>query len=231
LTLIETETRRAQSTAPGAPAHETIYKVLRTQILFGEMAPGQHVTIQGLVQNLGAGMTPVREAIRRLISDGALQFQGNRRVSVLKLARSDLEQLIFLRKTIETDLTVRAAQRITQSEIVGLGRIDDALDAAIAVGDVAGYLRFNFAFHQTLYTVADAPILTELTDRLWLHFGPSLRVFCGRFGTQNLPDRHKELLAALTARDPMAAGQAMEMDVVQGMQLISEMLDDTSHSL
>ena len=59
------------------PAHEQVYQRLRAQILFGELAPGQAVTIQGLVEALDSGMTPVREAIRRLISDGALVFQGN----------------------------------------------------------------------------------------------------------------------------------------------------------
>lgn len=39
------------------PAHEQVYRQLREQILFGEMAPGQAVTILGLTQALGAGMT------------------------------------------------------------------------------------------------------------------------------------------------------------------------------
>ena len=72
---------------PGAgenqlPTHELIYRQLRDQVLFGDLAPGQAVTIQGLTDSLGAGMTPVREAIRRLIAEGALEFQGNRRVCV-----------------------------------------------------------------------------------------------------------------------------------------------------
>ena len=52
------------------PAHESVYQGLRQMILGGDFAPGQAVTIQGLVELLGAGMTPVREAIRRLISEG-----------------------------------------------------------------------------------------------------------------------------------------------------------------
>ena len=50
------------------PAHETVYRKLRDLVLFGEIAPGQAVTIQGLTDQLDAGMTPVREAIRRLIA-------------------------------------------------------------------------------------------------------------------------------------------------------------------
>ncbi|MEE3072583.1 MAG: GntR family transcriptional regulator, partial [Pseudomonadota bacterium] len=52
------------------PAHQIAYQTLREKILFGELAPGQAVTILGLTEQLGAGMTPVREAIRRLTAAG-----------------------------------------------------------------------------------------------------------------------------------------------------------------
>ncbi|GAB5436092.1 GntR family transcriptional regulator [Falsiruegeria mediterranea] len=210
------------------PAHEQVYQTLKAQILFGEMAPGQAVTIQGLTDSLGVGMTPVREAIRRLISDGALIFQGNRRVSVPVLTANDVEQLIYVRKSTESELARRAAIRITSAQVDTLEAIDNALDHAISVGDVAGYLRHNHAFHEALYGAADAPIMRDLADRMWLRFGPSLRVVCGRFGTQNLPDRHKDMLIALRNADAQAAGRAMEQDVEQGMELMVGMLANTA---
>jgi len=209
---------------PGTPAHEQVYQTLRAQILFGEMAPGQAVTIQGLTQALDAGMTPVREAIRRLISDGALVFQGNRRVSVPQLSPADVEQLIYVRKTMESELTRRATQHISDAAIAQLEQIDKALDQAISAGDVSGYLEQNYQFHHRLCDLADAPIMADLVDRVWLRFGPSLRVVCGRFGTQNLRDHHKELLQALRRRDPDAAANAMTQDVVQGMDQVIAVL-------
>lgn len=210
--------------APGIPAHEQVYQRLRAQILFGEMAPGQAVTIQGLTQSMGAGMTPVREAIRRVISDGALVFQGNRRVSVPQLSPAEAEQLIYVRKTMESELTRRATLRITPNAIAALEQIDRSLDQAISTGDVAGYLERNYQFHSYLYDQADAGVIAGLVDRVWLRFGPSLRVVCGRFGTQNLRDHHKELLEALRRRDPDAAADAMTQDVGQGMEQIIAVL-------
>lgn len=210
------------------PAHEQVYHTLRELILFGEMTPGQPVTIQGLTERLGVGMTPVREAIRRLISDRALVFQGNRRVSVPQLTTHDLEQLGFIRKSIECELTFRAAGRIGSFELGQLNAIDQGLDQAIEAGDVTGYLVQNYRFHSTLYAASDAPILSDLADRLWLRFGPSLRVVCGRFGTQNLPDRHKDLLLALKQADPEAAALAMRQDIEQGIEQIAAVLAQTS---
>lgn len=206
------------------PAHEQVYQTLRAQILFGDLAPGQAVTIQGLTEALGAGMTPVREAIRRLISDGALVFQDNRRVSVPALTPSALDELIFVRKSIEPRLTTLAMAQIGPAEIGQLEQIDATLDIAIARGDVPGYLASNYAFHARIYALAQAPILAELADRMWLRFGPSLRVVCGRMGTQSLPDRHKELLAAMRAGNGRAAALAMEQDVEQGMEQIAQVL-------
>ncbi len=200
------------------PAHEIVYQKLRAQILFGELVPGQAVTIQGLVETLEAGMTPVREAIRRLISDGALMFQGNRRVSVPLLGAEDLEELIFARKTIECELARRATIQISAADIEELAAIDNALDKAIATGDVAGYLVQNYSFHTALYSHANAPILSDIADRLWLRFGPSLRVVSGRLGTQSFPDRHKDILDALRRQDPEMAALAMERDVFEGME-------------
>lgn len=213
------------------PAHEQVYHTLRAQILFGEMVPGQAVTIQGLTSALGAGMTPVREAIRRLISDGALVSRGNRRVSVPALSAEDIEQLLYLRKTIESELTRRAASRIDETAIRRLEEVDAALDQAISTGDVAGYLARNHAFHALLYDYAAAPVMADIADRIWLRFGPSLRVVCGWFGTQNLRDHHKELLQALRDGDPKAAAAAMVKDVEQGMQQVAAVLPAHSDSI
>lgn len=211
---------RAQEGAAKLPAHEIVYQKLRSQILFGELVPGQAVTIQGLVEVLEAGMTPVREAIRRLISDGALMFQGNRRVSVPLLGPADLEELVFARKTIECELARRATPNVTAAVIDELTAIDLALDKAIETGDVAGYLVQNYSFHTLLYTYAEAPILSDIADRLWLRFGPSLRVVSGRLGTQSFPDRHKDIIDALRRQDAEIVALAMEQDVCQGMEQV-----------
>ncbi|MGR3621138.1 GntR family transcriptional regulator [Pseudophaeobacter sp.] len=227
-----TVTKSAAQTTPGdgpkLPAHETVYQKLRAQILFGELAPGQAVTIQGLTESLNAGMTPVREAIRRLISDGALVFQGNRRVSVPLLRPQDIDELSYVRKSIESELARRAALRVTPAQISRLEAIDIALDQAINTGDVAGYLVQNYSFHSELYAYADAPIMADLADRLWLRFGPSLRVVCGRFGTQSFPDRHKDIIESMRQREPEKVARAMEKDVEQGMEQVSQGLGDAN---
>ncbi|MEE4189805.1 MAG: GntR family transcriptional regulator [Roseobacter sp.] len=206
------------------PAHQAVYEDLRDQILFGQLTPGQAVTIQGLTEQLGAGMTPVREAIRRLISEGALRMMGNRRVIVPELTLDCIEELDFMRKSLEPHLARRAVERITQADLELLTAIDESLNHAIEMGDIPTYLRQNYQFHVMVYRIASAPIVAATIDRLWLRFGPSLRVVCGRHGTLNLPDKHADLIDAFQSRDAVAAGNAMSGDVDQGMNQIRETL-------
>lgn len=214
-----------QADRPGLPAHELIYRQLRDLILFGDLAPGQAVTIQGLTDRLDAGMTPVREAIRRLIAEGALEFQGNRRVSVPLLSAGNISELILARQWVDPHLTLRATERATLEDLDELSELDKALDAAIRQGDLRAYLELNYRFHSRIYAIADAPILADLANGLWLRFGPSLRVVCGRMGTQNLPDKHKDMLDAMHARDAEAAARAIREDVIQGMEQVRQSLE------
>ncbi len=208
------------------PAHAQVYLRLREMVLYGDLTPGQAVTIQGLTERLGVGMTPVREAIRRLISQGALEFQGNRRVSVPLLTAADIGEIIVAREWLDPYLTRCAMRHVTASDIDRLARLDAALDGAIRQGDLRGYLHLNHQFHLSLYRLARSPILADLAEGLWLRFGPSMRVLCGRIGTQNLPDNHKNTLKAMQAGDADAAAAAIAADVRQGMDQLRASLAD-----
>lgn len=213
---------KEEARSAGAPAHEVVYRALRDRVLYGDMPPGAAVTIQGLTHDLQAGMTPVREAIRRLAAEGALIVGDNRRVVVPVLDARAVAELTDARLAIEPLLAARAAKAAAEDAIVALETIDAALDQAIQAGDVPLYLRRNHAFHTHLNGIAGAPILASLTASLWLRFGPSMRMVCGRAGTARLPDRHKDLIAALRASDPDAAADAMRGDVEQGMALLAQ---------
>lgn len=207
------------------PAHEVAYAKLRDMILFGQLAPGQSVTIQGLTETLAEGTTPVREAIRKLTAEGALDFQGNRRVCVPQLNSQQLDELAFARLTIEPKLVELATTKLTDQHIAYLTTMDEAIDTAILTGNVSDYMKRNQQFHFSLYEKANAPILLSIAHSLWLRFGPSLRVVCGRFGTSNLPDRHEQALTAMRERDSRMLADAMRQDIEQGIELVKQSIN------
>jgi len=214
----------AEPTNP--PVHQVVYQEIRDMLLYGELAPGQPVTIQGLVSMLDSGITPVREAIRRLTAEGALAATDNRRISVPELNLKLLEELSFARLSIEPYLAKLAAKHITSAQIDSLEQTDFLLDEAIESGNVQSYLHLNYSFHRTLYCYSDTEILLSMADALWLRVGPSLRVVCGRYGTSNLPDMHEEALAAMRKNDPEAVAEAIHQDILQGHNQIARALTD-----
>jgi len=207
------------------PTHEVTYARLRDMILFGLLQPGQPVTIQGITADLGAGMTPVREAIRRLTAEGALLPQGNRRVTVPRLTPGLLEQVAFARLTIEPKLAQMACAALTPALIARLEALDGAVDRAIRAGAVTDYLEANHAFHFALYDASGAAVLVDMARSLWLRFGPSLRVVCALPGAVGLPDRHLEALAAMRAGDAAGLARAIAGDIAQGVDQVSLSLE------
>ncbi|MCB1389231.1 MAG: GntR family transcriptional regulator [Rhodobacteraceae bacterium] len=206
--------------APGkVPEHEATYRQLRDMVMFGELVPGQKVTIQGITAALGAGMTPAREAIRRLTAEGALVLHENRRVSVPRLAPSQVDELAFARVALEPRLAALAMARLGREAIDRLEARDAEIDSAIDAGDIRQYLEGNYRFHFALYDAASAPILTSLTQSLWLRFAPSLRVVMTSDGEIG-PDRHKEAIAAMRAGDAGALSAAIEADIRQGIDRV-----------
>ena len=202
------------------PTHEITYARLRDMILFGLLEPGAPVTIQGLINDLGAGMTPVREALRRLAAEGALLPQGNRRVTVPRVNLALLDQIAFARLTIEPHLAELAAAHLTPALIARLEALDAQVDAAIRAGDITAYLQSNHAFHFALYEASNAPVLVDMARSLWLRFGPSLRIVVARGGALALPDQHGLALSAMREGDGAGLARALRDDILQGIDQV-----------
>jgi len=204
--------------------HEATYRRLRDMMMHGDLAPGQKVTLQGITASLGAGMTPVREALRRLTAEGALTLHENRRISVPHLTSSQLQELAFARLALEPRLAAMAVPHLDAGRIAQLRVLDTDVDTAIQKDDIAGYLAGNYRFHFTLYEAAKAPVLLSLVHSLWLRFGPSLRLVIEGGGTSG-PDRHKDALTAMQMADAEALARAIQADIEQGIERVQAALD------
>ena len=208
------------------PEHETIYLRVKEMILFGEVVPGQPVTIHGLADAIGTGVTPAREAIRRLTAEGALVTRENRRIEVPEMTAHRLQQIELVRLTVEPQLAEAAVMHCKPHDISELEKLDAQVDQAIEAGDTRGYLEANYRFHFHLYDLADARILRRIAETLWLRIGPSLRVVCGRYGTANLVDHHRAATLALSKGDVAATKEAIAQDIRQGMDFVRQTATD-----
>ncbi|MBU2868751.1 GntR family transcriptional regulator [Pacificibacter marinus] len=202
-------------------AHDRVYRTLRTQIMHGEVRPGESMTLRGIGKTFGVSMTPAREAVRRLVADGGLSLSSSGRVSTPELSNERLEELASIRALIEPELASRALPRAHLALIDRLQAINASIAECAAKHDDVGYIRTNLEFHRTLYLRAQAPAMLAMTETVWLQLGPTMRAMYSRLNRTEVPHNHRLIVAALRAGDEPGLRLALRSDVTQGLRLLA----------
>ena len=203
---------------PNAAAHERVYRALRQQVMHGELDPGQAVTLRGLGAQFGVSMTPVREAARRLVAEGAFTLSSSGRLSTPELTPERIEELASIRALLEPELASRALPRAHFALIDRLAAINGLNQEAVIAQDAVGYVRTNLEFHRTLYLRAQAPAMLAMCETVWLQLGPTMRALYQKLRRRDMPQHHRVILAALRAGDEPGLRLAVRTDVTQGLR-------------
>lgn len=201
-------------------AHDRVYRTLRARILHGELYPGVPLTLRGIGKEFDVSMTPAREAVRRLVAEGALSLSSSGRVSTPELSNERIEELATLRALLEPELASRALPRAHLALIDRLEEINNRVSQVVARRDASGYIRLNLEFHRTLYLRAQAPAILALAETVWLQLGPTMSALYGKLGRSEPPYHHKLILAALKAGDEPGLRLAVRADATQGLRLL-----------
>jgi len=195
------------------------YASLKQAVLSGGFKPGEVVTLRALAKRLEIGDTPVREAVKRLVSEGAFEGLPNRSARVPLLDRREIRQILELRILLESNAAALAAQNITLHQIEQLRAMHEAMGTAVVADDSITYGKYNMAFHFEIYRIADNRTLATLIEALVAAHG-SLRVAYAlvdhrrcRPGLASGCGNHEALLTAMQSRDAEAARSAMRADL------------------
>ena len=202
-------------------AHDRLYRALRTRVMYGQIAPGQALTLRGLGGEFGVSMTPAREAVRRLVAEGALSLSNSGRVAAPVLSNERIEELAALRALIEVELASRALPRAHIALIERLQAINASIAPAIQLRDAVRYIRINLEFHRTLYLRAQAPAMLAMAETVWLQMGPTMRALYGKLNRTEPPHYHRMIVAALKAGDEPGLRLAVRSDVTQGLRMLT----------
>lgn len=201
-------------------AHERVYRTLRARVMHGLAAPGESLTLRGIAADFGVSMTPAREAVRRLVAEGALKLSASGRVSTPELSSERIEELAALRALLEPELASRALPRAHLALIDRMAAINGVIEEMIVKGDSSGYVRTNLEFHRTLYLRAQAPAMLALVETVWLQAGPTMRALYERLQRRQAGEMHRKIIAALRAGDDPGLRLAIRMDVTQGLRML-----------
>ena len=104
-----------------------VYKLLSERLMAGEHQPGEKLSLRNVGEALGVSTTPVREAINKLVADGALEVTPNRAVRVPVMTRTQFQELTEVRIMIEGGAAARAARLRKARDLAAMEKLSTDL--------------------------------------------------------------------------------------------------------
>lgn len=206
--------------------NERAYAELRNAIMAARLVPGEAISLRGLAKVLGTSVQPIRDAVKRLMSEKALEALPNRTVRVPHLSVERFMDLCRVRMLLEGEAAALAAQKIRREDIARLERLNADMRAALAARDLTAVFQDNQEFHFTIYRAAENDILLPIIENLWLLAGPYLTVPL-RQAPKKHPlyerltlEHHTTLIGALRARKAPVARKAVESDIHSTAEMV-----------
>lgn len=200
-----------------------VYQQLSDALLQGRLLPGHRLRIRELAATLGTSVTPVRDAILRLVQEQALVMRSPRDIRVPHMSLAQYLEIRAIRVRLEGLAAETAASRARTEDVARLQALVDAQEAAFAAGDTALGCALNQQFHFALVSLAGLPCLQGILQRLWLQMGPQIAAAYAA-GGRDMLDFHQPILAALARGDGPAAAEAMARDLTDGARAIYQHL-------
>lgn len=205
------------------------YARLRQALMSGVFAPGQRITARATAAALGMSMTPLREAMGRLVAERALAVDSARTAIVPVLSPTRIDEITDIRIALEGLAAERGAPHLTDADIERLETLQLEMISAREREDVKAALQGNEAFHFTLYTASGMDDLLSIIGTLWVQMGPSMNLLHPRKRTLRLGMHyHSEAIVAARARSPRRLRAAVERDIAAGAKLLCDRLGNTT---
>ncbi len=206
---------------------EHVFQDLRRAILDGSILPGQILRYDELSVGLRVSTMPVREALRRLESEGLVRRLPHRSAVVTELSLEDLEEIYAIRFGLEGLAARLAASQITPEVLAQMRPLLRRLEALSAHGELDTYLDLERQYHQICYTATRRPRLGHLVDSYRERAGRYIRVgISGPVGLEKSLGTQRRLLEACEARDGALAERLIQEALRWTLMLVKPLLED-----
>ena len=200
-----------------------VYRKLRQAILKVKLMPGQKIVMADLAKAFGLSETPVREAIRRLESDGYVHFTPHTGAIVTKIDEGELVEVYLIRIALEALATRLASPHITDKDIEYLIKKNQEIEAAIQQKKYENIGGINKDFHLRIYKAAPFPRLYKMICDLWDTFErwPSVFAYVPARAVASVKE-HKKIIQALKDADTDLADRLMKEQKEHAMEALQK---------
>ena len=192
------------------------FEAVRNALMRGQIPPGARLSLRPLSKRFGISATPMREALLRLESTGAVELNARGTAVVPHLTRAQLDEIRAIRLDLEGRTAIAAVERATGDGIAGLEQIQAGIVDAQQRGAYAEAIDLNTRFHIALCRLGGMPIMLDIVENLWVRCGPILSHLYDDGIPQWDPHPHSMVIDGLHARDAAAVRRAIEFDILNG---------------
>ncbi|MFC6585037.1 GntR family transcriptional regulator [Sulfitobacter aestuariivivens] len=186
---------------------EAAYERLLAAIQYGKFQPGDRLREIEVAASLSLSRTPVREALRKLESDGIVEHRPRIGAVIRRLSQAEVVELYEMRLVLERTAAEMAAKHASAAEIDALEELNEEIGTA--TDNAARAAALNQQFHRGIYLATRNRFLLESARALnnaLLLLGPT--TLADKVRITVVYDQHREIIAALRAADPQKAGEA-----------------------
>ncbi len=214
--------------APGASAarlprgalYEQVAEQLRSRITSHILAPGNWIDEQLYTAEFGISRTPLREALKVLAREGLVTMKPRRGAYVTEVSERDLAEVFHLLALLESDAAVAVASNATEAQLAELDALHQKLETSVTDRD--RFFAANELFHMRLLEIADSrwrvQLVADLRKVMKLNRHHSL-LKPGRLEASL--KEHRQIMAALKARNGPRVLQLMQQHFVRGREAAS----------
>jgi DNA-binding GntR family transcriptional regulator len=216
---------------------EGVYQGVSHALMTGRFDPGQTLTISSLSELFGTSHMPVREALRRLAAENAVEIASTGSARVPNVSRARLDDLSNARVIVEGAATEMAVPNIDAQQIRAL---EYNLADHIAAGreeNIQALMAKNQEFHFAIYRASRSEVIFQLIESLWLRFGPYLRMLSKHMepllkseDADTYTRHHQLMIDALKRQDAAAVREHMVDDIKTTQALLQTLVSADSKS-
>lgn len=208
---------------------EQAREAVRTQIVLGQIKPGQVISVVTVAADLGVSVTPVREAIMDLANLGMVEIIRNRGFRVPELTSHDLDEIFKLRTMLEAPAIGEVTQVLDSKDIPAFRRLAESITEAAREGDLTSFLDRDRQFHLGLLEV--------LGNRRLVTTVAQLRDQARMQGLQKLADQgeltesgkeHLDIVDAIESRNSDRAADLMRKHLAHSRGIWAGLAEDAA---
>ena len=198
---------------------------LREAILNGYFEPGEKLDQDLIAEELAVSRTPVREALRRLESEGFIEVRPHYGAFIAEVSPQDIREVYEVRRLLEAEVVRQVTPLIPESVLEELERSLADAQAQFDAGDSARHFESDVYFHETIVNFVENRLLKEVLDGLTNRISMVRRFAQSKPGphlNESLKEHHA-ILQAMRQRDPEQAAELMRIHLEKSSFRIQEL--------